>query len=168
MKRNVVIGCVVVAVCAIVAMASLSTGSAVQAKPFTAIRKSTDNCELYGKLDVNTIQSLQGGNRVRFVLEEEKTGERITVLYDNPTIALTANFPAASHARAQGVYDSASGEFKAHALSTKCPSKYEKELDLATQDALKRWQQDSGLKPPPGGVLEPTQSNAGSSFKLRF
>lgn len=167
MKRNVVMGSIIVAVCAVVAMASLSTGSTINSKKFAAVRTSVDNCELYGILDRNSIQSLNGGNRVRFQLEEEKTGERITVLYDNPTIALTANFPAASHAKAQGYYDKTSGEFKSHALITKCPSKYDKPMDLSTQDAIKRWQKESGLQPPPGGEPQPSQSNAGG-FKFRL
>jgi len=169
MKRNVVIGSVIVALCAVVAMASLSTGSTITSKKFAAVRATTDNCELYGILDRNSIQALNGGNKVRFVLQEEKTGERMTVLYDNPTIALTANFPAASHAKAQGYFDKTSGEFKSHALITKCPSKYDKPMDLSTQDAIKKWQKESGLKPAPGSEMQSTQNfPAGSGFKLRF
>lgn len=179
MKRNVVIGCVVVGLCAVVAMASLGNGSTIQSKSFAAVRTSNEPCELYGKLDTNSIVSLQGGNKVRFVLEEvrnrngkeEKTGEKITVYYDNPVIALTANFPAASHARAKGSFDPTSGEFVANSLITKCPSKYDKEMDLARQDAVRKWQKDSGLKPEPENPLE-TQSSrntlSGTSLPKRF
>lgn len=168
MKRNMVVGSIVVAVCAVVAMASLSTGSTITSKKFAAVRTSTESCELYGILDRNSIQSLNGGNKVRFQLEEEKTGERITVLYENPTIALTANFPAASHAKAQGYYDKASGEFKSHALITKCPSKYDKPMDLSTQEAIKKWQEESGLKAAPGSEIQSTQNLPSGSFKVRF
>ena len=146
-NRNLIIGTIVVLLCAVVAAGSL-VGSTTQSVKFDKLAQMKgERCEIYGSLDESSIRSIKGGNLVQFELVEEKTNQRLKVLYDNSAVSLPANFPAASHARAFGYYDAANSRFTADGVLTKCPSKYDQgSLDLARQDAIKRWQADTGLK----------------------
>jgi len=101
------------------------SGSTVASLPFSRVAGSQGRVEIYGELDRASIRPLRGANLVTFDLVEEKTGQRLGVLYDNPASGLPNNFPAASHARAAGVYDPVKGKFVSDRVLTKCPSKYE-------------------------------------------
>ncbi|MBM3458239.1 MAG: cytochrome c maturation protein CcmE, partial [Armatimonadetes bacterium] len=113
---------------------------------FQDVSGSTDRVDVFGKLEADSITALKGSTLVRFELVEEKSGERLAVLYDNPSSGLPANFPAASHARAAGTWDPGRGVFHSDRVLTKCPSKYEQErtLDRKTREAIARWQEQSG------------------------
>src|SRR4051794_40773169 len=125
MKRNVVLGSALVVVCAVVAFVAMGN-SVVSKVAFADLPKSTGRpCEVYGKLDAASIHPIKGANVVSFALVEEKTSERLDVLYQNETSALPANFPAASHARVSGVWDESQKKFIGNAVTTKCPSKYQ-------------------------------------------
>jgi cytochrome c-type biogenesis protein CcmE len=147
-NRNLIIGAAVVVLCAIVAAGSL-IGSTTQAVAFDKLPelKAGERCEVYGVLDERSIRSLKGGNLVQFELVDEKSHQRLKVLYDNQAVSLPANFPAASHARAMGYFDTANGRFTADGVLTKCPSKYDAgSLDLAKQGAVQKWQKATGMK----------------------
>lgn len=127
-------------------------GSTVSAVPFTDVAKQTGRVQVYGKLDKSSIRSVRGANVVQFELLEEEggekkhlTGRRIQVEYNNPAVGLPANFPAASHARAIGLYDPSSKRVVANQVVTKCPSKYKEDgLDPATKLALEEWKKSTG------------------------
>lgn len=140
--------------CAVVGVVSLG-GSAVANVPFSEVSKraAAERLEVYGSLDRSSIRPLKGATLVQFDLVEDKTGKRLAVLYDNPASGLPANFPAASHARAAGVFDAARGQLVSDRVLTKCPSKYDeaKKLDLATESALQRWQKSIGRAAPAEG-----------------
>jgi len=135
MKRNVVMGAVLVVVCAVVAFASMK-GSTVSSVRFADLPSTNgQGCQVYGALDGQSIRNLDGAKRVQFVLIEEKTGQRLSVLYNNPNSALNANFPSASHAKVSGKYDAASQMFIGTTVLTKCPSKYDGKEDLGLKTA---------------------------------
>ena len=129
-------------------------GSTVTAVPFTEVAKETGRVQVYGKLDKASIRSIRGANVVQFTLLEEAggekkylTGRRMLVEYNNPAVGLPANFPAASHARAVGLYDPSSKHVVANQVVTKCPSKYKEDgLDPATKLALEEWKKSTGSK----------------------
>jgi cytochrome c-type biogenesis protein CcmE len=150
MKRNLVIGVAVVVLCGGVAGLSLS-GALVKSVSFTALAPG-ERIEVYGILDQKSIHPVKkGANLVTFDLIEEKTNVRLKVVYDNPSVALPATFPAASHAKAAGYYDPVLKRFTSDTVLTKCPSKYDsKSLDLDKQQAVKKWQQETGLAEKPG------------------
>jgi cytochrome c-type biogenesis protein CcmE len=133
---------------AIVGLVSLSmSGSTTKTVPFAAVASTRDTVKVYGILDKGSVRSLRGANLVAFDLIEEKTNQRISVVYDNPVSGLPANFPAASHALATGTYDPVKKQFTSSSVLTKCPSKYKPEkVDLDTQNAIDRWQKDTGAK----------------------
>ncbi len=107
MKRNLVLGSALVVACAAIAMISLG-GSMVTKVGFKDLpQRAGQPCEIYGKLNAASIRPIKGANKVAFELVEEKTEQRLPVLYDNQNSALPANFPAASHAKVNGVYDPA-------------------------------------------------------------
>jgi hypothetical protein len=128
-------------------------GSTVAAVPFTEVAAQSGRVQVYGKLDKTSIRPIRGANLVAFDLLEEEgtkenkhlTGRRIAVEYNNPSVGLPANFPAASHARAIGLYDPSSKKIVSTEVVTKCPSKYEENgLDPATKVALKAWKDSTG------------------------
>ena len=132
--------------CAVAGFTALG-GSMVRDLPYTQVPKSKSLVQVYGSLDKKSIRPIRGANQVAFELVEEKTGDRLSVVYYNPSTALPANFPTASHARALGVYDPVQGKLVADRVLTKCPSKYEeKDLDMATRKAVEKWQASTGLK----------------------
>jgi cytochrome c-type biogenesis protein CcmE len=152
MKRNLVIGGLVVVLCAGVAMMAVG-GSMVSKVTFADLpHKAGQQCEVYGKLVPESIKSIRGANEVSFDLVEEKTEARLHVLYDNQNSALPANFPAASHAKVSGVYDPTEGRFVGDAVVTKCPSKYDKgNPELANkQPFIEKWQRETGLRADAG------------------
>jgi cytochrome c-type biogenesis protein CcmE len=146
-KRNLILGLGVVAACAVVMLTALSS-TRVSAVKFAQLqsKRPDERCEVYGKLDPASIKSIKGATVVQFDLVEEKTGERLKVLYDNPSIALPATFPAASHAKVNGTYIAADHQFVGDTVLTKCPSKYDKnvDLDIARKDAVNKWQKAIG------------------------
>jgi cytochrome c-type biogenesis protein CcmE len=148
-KRNVVVGSGVIIACAVVMLTALSR-TQVAATPFRQLASSQpgERLEIYGELEPASIESIKGATTVRFDLIEEKTGERLQVVYDNPAIALPATFPAASHAKAVGTYLAADKRFVADTVFTKCPSKYKQEmqLDVTRKVAMERWEKSTGLK----------------------
>jgi len=152
MKRSIILGSVLVVVCAVVAMVSVA-GSFVSKVTFADLpKKAGQPCEVYGKLDAASIVPLKGANVVRFDMIEEKTGERLHVLYQNQNSALPANFPAASHAKVMGVYEATEGRFVGSSVMTKCPSKYDKgNPELADkQQYIEKWREQTGLRADAG------------------
>jgi cytochrome c-type biogenesis protein CcmE len=138
--KKLVLGVTLAVVFAGLGIMSLA-GSTVASASFHEARNRGERVEIYGLLEKTTIRPLRGANLVAFDLVEESSGERLTVLYDNPHSALPGNFPAASHARAGGIYDPTQQRFVADRVLTKCPSKYEeKNLDVATRQAVEQWQ----------------------------
>ena len=127
---------------------SLGNGGTVKIVPFASLSgKKSEFVQVYGKLDKQSIRPVRGANLVMFDLIEEKTNARLAVVYDNPSSALAANFPNASHALATGYYDPAAHHFVTNAVLTKCPSKYkEDKLDPDTFKAVEQWQKSTGLK----------------------
>jgi cytochrome c-type biogenesis protein CcmE len=122
-------------------------GSMVTSVPFDQVSKRSGPVQIYGILDKASIRPLRGYNLVEFDLVEEKTGKRMAVLYENHSSGLPANFPTASHAKASGIYDPMEKHFVSDAVMTKCPSKYkEEDLDVATRNAMKKWQGDATAK----------------------
>jgi len=153
MKRNLVLGSLVVVLCAVIA-AVATGGSMVSKVAFADLpHKVGQQCEVYGKLVPDTIKSIKGANVVAFDLVEEKTEARLHVVYDNMTSALPANFPAASHAKVSGVYDPTETRFVGNAVVTKCPSKYDKgNPELADKKPyIEKWQRETGLRADAAG-----------------
>jgi cytochrome c-type biogenesis protein CcmE len=148
MRRNVIIGSALVVLCAVVAMVSVG-GSFVNKVTFADLpQRAGQPCEIYGKLDPASIKPIKGANLVQFALIEEKTNARLPVLYDNINSALPANFPAASHAKVSGFYNAAEGRFVGSAVTTKCPSKYDKgNPDMVrNQPFIEKWQRETGQR----------------------
>jgi cytochrome c-type biogenesis protein CcmE len=124
MKRGYVIGGTLIALCAVTAAYSLSR-AAISNVGFAEAEKSGEPCIIYGKLHKETVRMESAMKHVQFQLEEDRTGQPMEVLYDNPSDPVTANFASASHVRAVGTYDGQSRVFRATQLYTKCPSKYD-------------------------------------------
>lgn len=160
-KRNLVIGAGIVLACAVVMFTALG-GTKVSAVKFRDLgsKAQGERLQVFGKLDAASIKSIKGANVVRFDLLDEKTGDRLEVLYDNPSIALPATFPAARDARVDGTYMAADHQFIGDSVVTKCPSKYKEKLDLDLQqkDAMNRWQKAIGMKPEE----KPSRARAGA------
>ena len=152
-KRNLVIGVMVIAVCGVVMMAALAR-TKVNNVAFAelASKQQDERCEVYGILDASSIKSIKGATTVQFALVEDKTGRRLNVLYDNPSIRLPATFPAASHAKVSGTYNAGDQQFIGDTAVTKCPSKYDgkTELDLVQKEAVNKWQKAIGHTPEAG------------------
>jgi hypothetical protein len=115
--------------------------------------------EVYGALDKRSIRAIRSSNLVAFDIFDDKTKERLSVLYDNPSTGLQVNFPSASHIRATGVYDSTQDKLISDKIYTKCPSKENgkgeqkyvygenEKQDPETEAALVKWQAATGQKP---------------------
>lgn len=143
-------------------MAVALGGSTVSTVPFAEVAKAKDKVEIFGVLDKRSIRQIRGANLVSFDLLEEQgdekktlTGRRVAVLYQNHAVGLPANFPAASHARAAGLYDPSTKKLVSDRVYTKCPSKYNEEdgLDPATKLALKEWKSGLDAAKPGAGAL---------------
>ena len=126
MKRGYMVAALLIGLCGVTAAYSLR-GATVSHLSFARARESRESCEIYGKLLPQSIQLSRGMTHARFTLEDDKTAERIDVLYDHPTQPVAANFQSASHTRAVGTYDPSRKVFVATQLIMKCPSKYESE-----------------------------------------
>jgi len=153
MKRNLVVGSVVVVLCAVVAAVAVR-GSVVSKVAFAELpRRAGQQCEVYGKLVPDSIKSIKGANVVAFDLVEEKTEAKLHVLYHNEISALPANFPAASHAKVSGVFDTVERQFVGESVVTKCPSKYDKGDPALTnkQPFIEKWQRETGLRADAAG-----------------
>jgi cytochrome c-type biogenesis protein CcmE len=153
-KRNLVLALAAVGACVVITAAALSRTQVSHVKFADLPNVPADQrAQVYGVLDADSIRSVKGATTVRFELIEEKTGRRLEVLYDNPSIALPATFPAASHAKVSGAYVAAEQRFIGDSVQTKCPSKYDEkqQLDLARKDAVERWQKVTGLRAETGG-----------------
>lgn len=131
-------------------MAVALGGSTVATVKFAEVPKQREKVSVFGVLDKQSIRPIRGANVVAFDLLEEVTegdkkrltGLRLPVLYQNNAVGLPANFPAASHARAAGLYDPVNKKLVSDQVFTKCPSKYEENgLDPATKEALKAWKE---------------------------
>jgi hypothetical protein len=141
-------------------------GSTINSVAFAEVAASKDKVEIFGKLDRQSIRQIRGANLVAFDLLEEEggekkvlTGRRIAVMYQNNAVGLPANFPAASHARAAGVYDPSSKKLVSDRVSTKCPSKYkEDDMDPETKLALEQWKE--GLEASKGDKQPETGAKA--------
>lgn len=151
-------------------------GSTVATIPFADVTKAKEKVEIYGKLDKSSIRPIRGANYVAFDLLEEAgaakekhlTGKRLAVIYQNPSVGLPANFPAASHARAAGYYDPTTHKLVSDRVFTKCPSKYEENgLDAETKVALKAWK-DSTADAKTGTGEGPSSSKAGAAAPAAF
>jgi cytochrome c-type biogenesis protein CcmE len=161
-KRNLVIGVGVILACSVVMLTALGKTKVSSVKfAQLASKKPDERCQVYGILEPASIKSIKGANVVQFDLVEEKTGQRLQVLYDNPSIALPATFPAATHARVDGSYLASDHQFVGDAVATKCPSKYNQklDLDLARKDAMNKWQKAIG--PNGEGAEKPSRADSG-------
>jgi cytochrome c-type biogenesis protein CcmE len=160
-KKSLLLGGAVVAACAVVMAVSLAS-TRVSAVKFAELaqKRQDERCEVYGELDAASIKSIKGATQVQFELVEEKTGQRLKVLYDNPSIALPPTFPAASHAKVNGTYNALDHQFVGDTVMTKCPTKYNEEvkLDIVRKDAMNKWQKAIGVKPEE----KPSRAGAGS------
>ncbi len=144
MNVKVLVATITAVLCGIITVVSLGN-STKRGVAFAQVMKATDRVDVYGHLDRDSIQPIKGATLVRFDLVEEKTSQRLAVLYDNPSSSLPANFPGASHAMAAGTWDPSQRVFHADAIRTKCPSKYEeKGLDVKTRDSIAQWQSRTG------------------------
>ncbi|MFN3649337.1 MAG: cytochrome c maturation protein CcmE [Armatimonadota bacterium] len=144
-KRNLVMGLALVAVCAVIGAVSLG-GSTKDSVAFAELpKRAGEPCTVYGVLDARSIKPIKGANLVEFTLLEEETNRPLKVVYDNPRIALPANFPNASHAKANGTYDPVDGRFECNEVLTKCPSKYDKgDVEIEREQLTKQWQAQTG------------------------
>jgi hypothetical protein len=123
-------------------------GSTVPTVKFAEATKASGTVEISGKLDRASVKPIRGTNVVAFDLVEEGTNARIAVLYQNDVSGLPANFPAASHARAAGVFDPTQRRLVSTRVYTKCPSKYKEDglqLDSETKEAVDKWQKATGV-----------------------
>jgi hypothetical protein len=124
MKRGYVVGFLLAALCGVTVIFTLR-GAGTPNVDFAQAKTSGESCVVYGKLLKESVQMQQGMKRVSFELQEEKSGDRLGVLYENSSEPVSANFASATHVRAVGTYDPRSGLFRAAQLYTKCPSKYD-------------------------------------------
>jgi hypothetical protein len=150
-------------------------GSTVATIPFSDVAKAKEKVEIYGKLDKSSIRPIRGANWVAFDLLEEEgaakqkhlTGRRLEVVYQNVSVGLPANFPAASHARAAGFYDPTTKKLVSDRVYTKCPSKYEENgLDAETKVALKAWRDSTVASKE--GAPQPSSSSGASTLPAAF
>jgi cytochrome c-type biogenesis protein CcmE len=124
MKRQYLVGGIVIALCAATAAFTLR-GAAMPHYTFEQAQTSGRSCQIYGKLLRESVKMSAGMRDVAFTVEEKATGRRLPVRYDNPSEPVAANFAAATDVRAIGTYDPKEGTFVATQLYTKCPSKYD-------------------------------------------
>ncbi len=134
MKRGYVAGGIVIALCLLTAGFSLR-GAATPHVTFRQAMARGEAAQVYGKLLKDSVKMDRGMTRVEFQVEEERTGERMSILWDKPDEAVSANFASASHVRAVGLYDPQRAVFVTTQLYTKCPSKYQSEGYKAEKQA---------------------------------
>ncbi len=79
---------------------------------------------LSGHVDVGSIDRNDKENRLRFLVVEQATGKTVPVNYSG---IIPDTFKDAAEVVVEGKYDLQKGEFQAHVLLAKCPSKYERE-----------------------------------------
>ncbi len=159
-NRKAILAVAVAAACSVVGFAALG-GSNVRKVAIGDVEKASSGpMQVYGALDKKSIRAIRSSTLVAFDLYDEKTNERVAVLYDNPSSGLPVNFPTASHAMVTGVYDPTQNKLVSDKVNTKCPSKSGEnerptdqvvygnkgKLDSDTEDALKAWQIATGQK----------------------
>ena len=119
MKTGAIISIVVatLAICGMI-MAFLTNAS-----PYVSVKEAIatpgDNLHLMGDIDKSTMKSSVAAGEIRFALKDEK-GDTIDVVYSGP---LPSNMGEATRVVCVGGVQK--GEFRAHKLLIKCPSKYE-------------------------------------------
>jgi len=155
MNRNLVLG-IGMGAFALVAAAMALRGALTASLSVAAAKRSSGRCEIYAKLDRDSIRALNGAVEVSFKVRDPDSGEEMTVLYSNPSAGLSANFPAADYVRAAGIYDPVAQQFVSDRVQTKCPSKYEgKQLDMSRQTAVDKWQSEIKTAGDAGSPLTP-------------
>ena len=100
MNRKALVAIGVAAGCSVFGFAALGGGATVKNVPIANVRSSTGPMEVYGALDKRSIRAIRSSNLVAFDIIDDKTKERLSVLYVNPSTGLQVNFPTASHVRA--------------------------------------------------------------------
>jgi hypothetical protein len=158
MNRKALMAFGVAAACSVVGFAALGGGSTVRNVAIANVRTQQGPMEVYGALDKRSIRAIRSSNLVAFDIVDDKTKQRLSVLYDNPSTGLPVNFPTASHVRATGVYDSTQDKLVSDKVYTKCPSKdptngkqkwvygENQKQDTDTEEALIKWQTATGQK----------------------
>jgi hypothetical protein len=158
MNRKALLAIGVAAGCSVIGFAALGGGATVKNVPIAQVRAQTGQMEVYGALDKRSIRAIRSSNLVSFDIVDDKTKERLSVLYDNPSTGLQVNFPTASHVRVTGVFDPTQEKFISDKVYTKCPSKdggkgeqkyvygENEKQDAETEAALKKWQSETGQK----------------------
>lgn len=120
-KRTYLIGGVL-----LVAFAGFSVilfaGSLNAQVPFAQARLTDRTVQVAGGLEKGSSDYDMGDDSLRFTLREEGTGDTIRIRYQG---LKPANFEDAISIVAIGEWDPATGEFAAHTLLVKCPSKYQ-------------------------------------------
>lgn len=156
MNRKALVAVGIGAICSVVGFAALGGGSTVKNIPIAQARSQQGPMEVYGALDKRSIRAIRSSNLVAFDIVDDKTQERLSVLYDNPSTGLPVNFPTASHVRATGVYDSTQDKLVSDKVYTKCPSKEDQKSkqkwvygqndkqDADTEKALAEWKRSTG------------------------
>jgi cytochrome c-type biogenesis protein CcmE len=124
MKRGYMVGFALIALCAATALFSLR-GAATPNVDFARAEQSRDTVQIYGRMVRGSVAMNSSMTRVTFQLTEDRTGRKLSLLYDNPGMAVPANIRNAAQVRVIGTYDSSSRVFHAEQLYTKCPSKYD-------------------------------------------
>lgn len=123
MKRGQVIGTLVIAICAALAVWSLQRAATPHVH-FKQARTASETCQVYGRLVKDSIRLDRAMTLATFTLVEKETGEQMKCLYDKPAEPVPANFASAIEVRAVGTYSPAQDAFVISQLYTKCPSKY--------------------------------------------
>jgi hypothetical protein len=148
--------------CSVVGFAALG-GSNVRKVAIAEVASAASGpMQVYGALDRKSIRAIRSSTLVSFDLLDDKTHERLSVLYDNPSTGLPVNFPTASHAMVTGVYDPTQKKLISDKVNTKCPTKEGEQqrpgsnsivygdkgkLDPETEKALAEWKKATGQKP---------------------
>ena len=92
--------------------------------PYVSIaeaRATSSGVQVKGLLDKN-IEPVQDGDKFKFSLQDEETGETMRVVFDG---VKPDQFDEVYHIVAVGKYEAADEIFHAKKLLIKCPSKYE-------------------------------------------
>lgn len=140
MRRNSIIG-IAVGVVALVVGGWAIRGTLTATVTVAHAKQSGDWCRVYVELVKDSIRPIRGATHVAFTVRDIETGEEMAVLYQSDSSALPANFPAAKHVMAAGMFDPLTRKFATNSVQTKCPSKYEAEqLDLSDKSAIDKWQ----------------------------
>jgi hypothetical protein len=155
-NRKALLAIGVAAACSVIGFAALG-GSNVRKVAIADVRKAPSGpMQVYGQLDKHSIRAIRSSTLVAFDIMDEKTHERLSVLYDNPSAGLPVNFPSASHAMVTGVYDPTQDKVISDKVNTKCPSKtgdegkksyaQDQKQDPETEEALAKWKLATGQK----------------------